>query len=1249
MENQSWVRILSDERAVGAHKYHGAGTSWPIWPAYNRVLNVDGACDGEDSSDEGEDNSEEIVIKQELPDQIEIFPEDRGLPVPRGANLQPPKQEGIFKCSDCEDEFLTQVSLLCHKVFLHMHHYCPFCQILFKSGQEKSVHMMMNHSEHRCDQCRTDLNSYHEFQAHRYVEHGIFHCPFCGYLIPDNSLEIHLKNHFISPEFTDGLENVVKLFDKNLQIVGKETKMTLTCHLCTKKLVRKKVFPHVRYRHNFTPDFAVAFLAQAGFTLNKEIFENVPVPAPPPPAKAPVAPKSPVSSAEETPMAKIVGSRTNYCCPVGSCTEIHNDSGLHLLIDHGQAYCHLCDEFFANVLERNTHVRDQHNHQCSLCEAHFNSLFKLWDHRIQVHHSYTCVFCKDLIINSFDHFAKHWKTVHEVNNENLCRRDEFRLATLMINTVLFEINDETNVLQCNVCCKREIPLESKEIIRNHFADFHKIHLPILFYFFNGSTSFCLEKSERSILEAPNEDHECIVCHGHFPTNEADENEEIEGEVGKAPVFLSCEICNKILPSMLAFSQHMRSEHKGSEQERNKPYTCDICGQSYYFLPSLNAHMSKGHKVVNGKETYPCKFCSTVTNCRTNMKRHLRRAHPEEALKDHEFANKCDFCDDTFWREAEKLRHVLKVHPEMKIVAKCRLCDQISANKNALRRHFGRMHPGENMEGFNCVQCDKEYPTKQELHKHTKEVHPDIYQCTQCEDKFKARRDLDKHVQEIHAKRPPPKAKQTPAELPCEICGNVFETKASHAAHMRSHRSLFPKFKCQLCGEKMLTKAEKQAHYDAVHPGECQYKCPTCGAGFNSKGAFHNHKKTHEVQYFKCEYCEKEFNRRDSYKEHLLIHTGPRYRCPHCPKEFVQKSNLNRHIRIHLNIKPYKCGYCEKSFSDKGACRSHEKLHTGELKEACKYCGQIFSRGQKLRYHMRIHTGEGLLKCELCEKVFTNGYSMKKHLSTVHSSSEGEACIICGFCTRNTKTLANHMKKNHPDFGTRCKECGLAFRSFTELNRHIHSVHRGNQKTGFSCRHCSAIFNSQTDIRTHLIEEHHITEDHALHFLNHFKNEQDIPISGDGSGMTMTPPDPLGDTSTSSAEPSTSSSAAFGTTSSTPIFTCVHCRAEFNSIQFLLGHWKAEPGHKPEKFCGLCNKKFKSHIQVNNHILTKHVMVNVKVEEPEYESDEDDFGEESEDNEPLEVNLHEPNIHMEVDEASSSDPPKIKTELNPDFE
>ena len=60
-----------------------------------------------------------------------------------------------------------------------------------------------------------------------------------------------------------------------------------------------------------------------------------------------------------------------------------------------------------------------------------------------------------------------------------------------------------------------------------------------------------------------------------------------------------QVCSVVLPSILAFTTHMRREHKDSEQERNKPFSCDICGQGFYFLSSRNSHQSKAHRQTTG--------------------------------------------------------------------------------------------------------------------------------------------------------------------------------------------------------------------------------------------------------------------------------------------------------------------------------------------------------------------------------------------------------------------------------------------------------------------------------------------------------------------------------------------------------------------------------------------------------------------------------------------------------------------------
>lgn len=117
-------------------------------------------------------------------------------------------------------------------------------------------------------------------------------------------------------------------------------------------------------------------------------------------------------------------------------------------------------------------------------------------------------------------------------------------------------------------------------------------------------SICIVDESQEEEEAPEDEDE-----------EDDEEErqlEVVGEVGKAPVYLKCEVCGVVLPSILAFTNHMRKEHRDSEQERNKPFTCETCGQGFYFLSSRNSHQSKAHRQTTGP-TFRCPLCPSVTN------------------------------------------------------------------------------------------------------------------------------------------------------------------------------------------------------------------------------------------------------------------------------------------------------------------------------------------------------------------------------------------------------------------------------------------------------------------------------------------------------------------------------------------------------------------------------------------------------------------------------------------------------------
>lgn len=72
--------------------------------------------------------------------------------------------------------------------------------------------------------------------------------------------------------------------------------------------------------------------------------------------------------------------------------------------------------------------------------------------------------------------------------------------------------------------------------------------------------------------------------------------EVEGKIGKAPVFLKCELCGVVLASILSFTHHMRREHKDSDLFRNK---VRVFVQLFYII---------WHTGQSVQISLPCGYC-----------------------------------------------------------------------------------------------------------------------------------------------------------------------------------------------------------------------------------------------------------------------------------------------------------------------------------------------------------------------------------------------------------------------------------------------------------------------------------------------------------------------------------------------------------------------------------------------------------------------------------------------------------------
>lgn len=564
--------------------------------------------------------------------------------------------------------------------------------------------------------------------------------------------------------------------------------------------------------------------------------------------------------------------------------------------------------------------------------------------------------------------------------------------------------------------------------------------------------------------------------------------EIEGKIGKAPVFLKCELCGVVLASILSFNHHMKREHKDSELERNKPYKCDICYQEFHFVSSLNSHKSKAHFETTGVK-FTCPLCPSVTNSKNGMRRHLKNTHKETGRIEEELSFKCKRCGEMFFSNTDRMVHMMEMHKECQDIVTCHICAHIAPNKHALRRHFLRMHPSEpifDKISYDCEHCGVLFSHKLQLSSHMKEHHPPkrkVQECDLCHLVLSSQRALRMHRKRRHRDE----LRAEGAEEEEDGHSEADDGDSAGPLKVRKGRAKFKRaYRCKFCSEGFLTVVKRTEHYNEVHPGMLAYICPHCGAGFKNKSALYNHKVIHNSPtLFTCADCDKTFKRRDSYKEHILIHNGPRHKCPHCPKEFVQKSNLNRHVRIHLGIKPYSCDLCQMTFSDKGACNSHIRTHTGEERQACEICGVIFSKKQKLKYHMRTHTGENLKSCLICNKAFTHSYALNSHLRT-HQKKGQYMCYLCkqGFMLSGKALYAHLMWHGTEEFA--CHRCNKKFRFQRLLNRHILAVH--DKVQGFECKaeRCQYSSSYLYEIRSHVSELHSIKyPEYDIHFRDEY--------------------------------------------------------------------------------------------------------------------------------------------------------------------
>jgi len=215
-----------------------------------------------------------------------------------------------------------------------------------------------------------------------------------------------------------------------------------------------------------------------------------------------------------------------------------------------------------------------------------------------------------------------------------------------------------------------------------------------------------------------------------------------------------------------------------------------------------------------------------------------------------------------------------------------------------------------------------------------------------------------------------------------------------------------------------------------------------------------------------------------------------FQCPQCSAGFTRMDNMRRHIKIlHQGSECYTCQHCNRNFTRRNTLQRHvAALHTREKKYSCRYCNETFIYSWEVQVHTQNkHHEEQGYKCDICGATFKWPRSLMRHTQAVHEGIKYK-CTECTTVLASLEAFKKHGQRFHPltqngpiksqpinplkEECYMCHYCNTNFRCKTNLDKHIHKIHRTNQGS-IQCQYCSNVF------QTHQIYERHVNKFHGM--------------------------------------------------------------------------------------------------------------------------------------------------------------------------
>ncbi|CAH2003605.1 unnamed protein product [Acanthoscelides obtectus] len=695
--------------------------------------------------------------------------------------------------------------------------------------------------------------------------------------------------------------------------------------------------------------------------------------------------------------------------------------------------------------------------------------------------------------------------------------------------------------------------------------------------------------------------ECII------KDECDNDDAFLGtNAGSVPVRASNQVAMKQQPVV------DKKSNLGSFFGHNGDYSAR---SKYLLIRNMKGHRNQNSKNMHGSsyDRYTCKHCHAKFITKTKLDVHVIRKHPDfvasvsskilegnfasHMLKHSEIENNykfslCIHCKAKFKSKTALNDHLIKKHPDFiasvsSKIHECTRCAYKTTFTTNFASHMLKHSETENNYKFSiCIHCSAKFRGKMELDNHIIKKHPDfiasisskIHECTQCTYKTTLKSHFVSHMLKH------PEAENNKFSI-CIQCKAKFRSKTELNNHIiKKHPDLIASisskiYECTHCAYKTTLKSHFVSHM-LKHPEAGNNEssmCFHCQAKFRSKRELDNHiikkhpdfiasvsSKIHE-----CTHCEYKTTIKTSFVSHMLKHpeagNNASSMCIHCQAKFRSKRELDNHIiKKHPDLiasvssKIHECTHCAYKTTLKSNFASHMLKHS-EIENnykfsICIHCKEKFRSKMDLSNHViKKHpdfiasVSSKIHECTHCEyKTTIKTYFVSHMLKHPEAgNNEFSMCIHCQAKFRSKMELNNHIIKKHPEFiasiSSKMHECTHCTYKTTLKSHFVSHMMKhpeaGNNYKFSICIHCKAKFRGKTEMNNHIIKKH---------------------------------PD-------------------FIASISAKIHECTHCEYKTTIKTCFVSHMLKHPeaGNNEFSMCTHCQEKFRSKMELDNHIIKKH--------------------------------------------------------------